>query len=306
MLVTGHVAHLIARRGNTTVRPGLDWSMSVTAPPDTVSTLLDRLHWTVAGHSRHRLAAGFEHRFPGPHLRLHCLVEGSAAVIGPTQTMRIAAGDLVLTPRGDTHAVRGERSGGPAAVLISSALTATAGGVDPVALRLPEFLRACGFLGREPLAVALLERIEAELSARRVGASSVVSQLATVLVASAIRAWVEGGCDPAGWHRAALDPDIARTIAEIHRDPGAVWTVERLARIAHVSRSTFAERFRSLVGDSPARYVTQVRIERAKLLLAQDGLSVTQTALALGYGSDAAFSRAFTRMVGEPPSTWRR
>jgi AraC-like DNA-binding protein/mannose-6-phosphate isomerase-like protein (cupin superfamily) len=309
MLVTKHVRHLIARRGNTTVPPGLECDMSTVAahaPADSVSALLDRLHWTVTGHTRHRLATGKEERFPATQVRLHYLAEGAAAITGPSETLRIRAGDMVLAPRGAAHAVRAESPGDHPTVLISSAMAASEGGIDPVVLRLPEFLRACAFLIREPLAVALLDRIEAELEARRVGASSVVSQLANVLVTSAIRSWVEGGCDPAGWHRAALDPDIARAIAEIHRDPGATWTVERLARIAHVSRSTFAERFRSVVGDPPARYVARVRIERAKKLLRHQGLSVTQAALALGYGSDAAFSRAFTRMVGEPPSAWRR
>ena len=81
--------------------------------------------------------------------------------------------------------------------------------------------------------------------------------------------------------------------------------MDALARVAHASRSTFAERFRLVVGVPPAQYVLQIRMQRARDLLVRDGWSVARTAVSLGYGSEAAFSRAFRRAVGVPPRTWR-
>jgi AraC-like DNA-binding protein len=270
------------------------------APTDAVSILLDRLRWTVTGLARHEIRPGGGQRFQGSEMRFHHVVSGEATVSAPTGTIRMDTSDVVLALRGGEYVVRADTT-----TVLLSAMMDPVGGHDLVAGRLPLFLLSCGFIGKEPLAAALLERMETELTAARVGATSVVSQLANVIASTALRSWVEGGCDVEGWHRAATDADITRVAAAISDDPGHPWTVERLARIAHSSRSMFAARFRLVVGESPARYVLRMRMERAKQLLAQDRSSVAQTAVTLGYGSEAAFSRAFRRVVGLPPSAWR-
>jgi AraC-like DNA-binding protein len=172
---------------------------------------------------------------------------------------------------------------------------------------IPGLLMTCAIVVRDPLFASLLEGMAAERTANRIGSSSVVTRLANVVTAAAIRAWVESGCGSAECLIIAVnDPDVLRAIAAIHRDPGSAWTVDALARVALTSRSAFAERFRATVSDSPARYLVKVRMERAKELLVHDELSVTETASVLGYGSDAAFSRAFRRFTGLSPSSWRR
>jgi AraC-like DNA-binding protein len=168
-------------------------------------------------------------------------------------------------------------------------------------------LIACRLLGEDPFVFALLEAMEAELAAGRVGAASVVDRLANVVGATAIRSWAESGCPVAGeWLTPLRDPHLGKAIAAIHRDPGSAWTVASLARVAQASRSSFADRFASAVGEPPARYVVRVRMQRAMQLLRRDDLTVAQTAERLGYSSDAAFSRAFRRFSGHSPRDWRR
>lgn len=278
----------------------LAWRAPVAAA-DAISSLLDRLRWTVTGYARQEIAPGGDQWFQGAEARFHHVVSGEATIRGAAGTVQLESSDVVLTLRGGDYTVRADTK----TVLLSASMDPV-DGHDLVAGRLPLFLRSCGFAGNEPLVATLLERMEAELATARPGATSVVSQLANVVAATALRAWVEGGCDVEGWHRAAGDPDIARVTAAVRADPGHPWTVDRMARVAHSSRSLFAERFRLVAGESPARYVLRIRMERAKHLLARDGLSVAQTAVTLGYGSEAAFSRAFRRLVGLPPSVWRQ
>ncbi|GAA3390565.1 AraC family transcriptional regulator [Cryptosporangium minutisporangium] len=281
-------------------RAPVSWQASA-SPADAVSNLLDRLRWTAIGYSRDAIGPGAGRSFRGAETRFHHVVAGTVTIIGSAGPVRLGPNDAALALRGGDYAVRAETT----AVVLSAALEEV-GGPDLVADRLPLLLLNCGFATKEPLAAMLLDRMEAEVADARPGAASVVSQLANVVAATALRAWVENGCDVEGWHRAAGDPDIARVTAAVRDDPGQPWTVDRLARVAHASRSMFAERFRLVVGESPGRYVLRIRMERAKQLLRRDGWSVARTAVALGYGSEAAFSRAFRRFVGVPPSAWRQ
>jgi AraC-like DNA-binding protein len=99
---------------------------------------------------------------------------------------------------------------------------------------------------------------------------------------------------------------LARALAAIHQNPGAPWSVELLAQQAKVSRSVFAERFATVIGVPPARYLAQWRMNIAQAWLHDDQRTVTETAAALGYDSEAAFSRAFKRWSGVAPSAVRR
>jgi len=101
------------------------------------------------------------------------------------------------------------------------------------------------------------------------------------------------------------DPGVGRVLAAIHLNPAHNWTVASLARIMGASRSSFAERFQEIVGDSPARYVARLRMHEARRWLAADRLKVSAVAHKLGYDSEASFSRAFKRIIGVAPSQVR-
>jgi AraC family transcriptional regulator, alkane utilization regulator len=108
----------------------------------------------------------------------------------------------------------------------------------------------------------------------------------------------------AGWLAAVRDPVVGRALRLMHASPDHGWTVE-LARAAAVSRSALAQRFAALIGDPPMQYLQGWRMQLAKHLLGQTNLSLVEIARRTGYESQAAFNRAFKRLVGQPPATWR-
>ena len=152
-----------------------------------------------------------------------------------------------------------------------------------------------------------LRLMAAEARELRPGGEAVITRLADILVVQAIRSWIE--TDPAaqtGWLGALQDPQIGRAIALIHRDPARAWTVGSLARELAMSRSALAARFTELVGEPVMHYVTRWRMQLATGILQEEGATAAELAFRLGYRSEAAFSRAFKRVVGVPPGAVRR
>lgn len=178
---------------------------------------------------------------------------------------------------------------------------------SPLPALLPPFLTVTGFDAVEPAAAALALNMgvlgDTVMPARQ-GDPIICRMMATTVLLSVIRAWAANGCAPTGWPSLSNDPFLDRVVDAIREEPGRDWTVERLAGIGAMSRSTFAERFRSTVGRSPADYVTEVRVDAAKRML-EAGRSVSDVSRELGYASDEGFSRAFRRRTGQTPSSWR-
>jgi AraC-like DNA-binding protein len=152
-----------------------------------------------------------------------------------------------------------------------------------------------------------LRLMAAEARALQPGGETVMTRLADILVIQAIRSWIAGETGAqAGWLGALRDKQIGRAMQLIHREPAVNWSVASLAREAAMSRSAFAARFRELVGESPMQYVSRWRMQVAVTLLEEGQVSVGEMAERLGYGSEAAFSRAFKRVVGRSPGAVRR
>jgi AraC-like DNA-binding protein len=152
-----------------------------------------------------------------------------------------------------------------------------------------------------------LRFMAAEARELRPGGETVITRLADVLVIQAIREWIE--LDPAaqaGWLGALRDRQIGRVLTLIHRHPARPWTLESLASEVAMSRSAFAARFSELVGESAMHYVARWRMHLATTWLREDDSALGELAGRLGYQSEAAFSRAFKRVVGMAPASWRR
>ncbi|GHH73221.1 hypothetical protein GCM10017772_24080 [Promicromonospora soli] len=111
----------------------------------------------------------------------------------------------------------------------------------------------------------------------------------------------DAGDDPNG----PPDAEVADVVAALAARPGESWTLDRMAGMVHLSRSALTERFRRATGHSPMRMLREVRMHRARLLLADEYLPVTRVAFDVGYGSVAAFSRAFAAEHGASPLAWR-
>jgi transcriptional regulator GlxA family with amidase domain len=139
----------------------------------------------------------------------------------------------------------------------------------------------------------------AEVRQLRPGGEAVTIRLADILVIQAIRAWIQA--DPAaqtGWLGALQDPQIGQAILAVHRNPGHPWTVASLANQAAMSRSAFAARFTQLVGEPAVQYLTRWRMQVAQARLQQGPTTIRELATQFGYGSEAAFSHAFKRVIG--------
>jgi AraC-like DNA-binding protein len=154
---------------------------------------------------------------------------------------------------------------------------------------------------------SMLRLMAAEAAELRPGGEAVITRLGDIIVIQAIRAWMES--DPAaqrGWLGALQDPQIGRAISHIHRDPARDWTVASLAHELAMSRSAFAARFTELAGEPVMSYVARWRMHVAVAALKEEGATVGQLAHRLGYRSEAAFSRAFKRVIGVSPGAIRR
>lgn len=152
-----------------------------------------------------------------------------------------------------------------------------------------------------------LVQIDGELRGSRPGAAVVAEHLAIVLLVQTIR-WhlTHDVLSDRSWLAGSADPVVAPALRAIHADPARRWTVAELARTSGVSRSTLAERFRTVVGSGPVEYVADWRMELAAARLQRSDVSVAALARSLGYGSESAFSNAFKRVRGIRPSQARR
>jgi transcriptional regulator GlxA family with amidase domain len=145
-----------------------------------------------------------------------------------------------------------------------------------------------------------------ELTAGRFASSSLMARLSELLFVEALRQYSVTFTDrDAGWLKGVADPQIGRALAAIHHNISSPWSADSLAREASMSRSAFVDRFTTLIGMPPIRYLTLWRLQTAKLSLRETRKPIAQLAQELGYGSGEAFSRAFKREFGLSPAWWR-
>ena len=111
--------------------------------------------------------------------------------------------------------------------------------------------------------------------------------------------------DQTGWLAGLRDPSVARVLSLFHQEPARNWTLDELARAAGLSRAVLADRFAHFVGCPPMQYQTLWRMQIAARLMADRGMKIAAVAHAVGYDSEAAFSRAFKRTTGISPVYWR-
>ncbi|ARP88408.1 AraC family transcriptional regulator [Bordetella genomosp. 9] len=191
-------------------------------------------------------------------------------------------------------------------LVFSACMEFDLGGMHPLIALMPEVMRVDTLLDRYPEILPMLEAMARESREERAGYAAILARLADVVAAFIVRGWAECGCgDAAGWIQALKDPRLGRAIVAMHRDPGRDWTVAELAEQMGSSRSVFAERFLAVTGMTPLRYLTELRMRLAAQWLRDGKMSIEAAAYELGYGSQAAFSRAFKRVVGYPPGAAR-
>jgi len=152
-----------------------------------------------------------------------------------------------------------------------------------------------------------VQALASEMEEQAPGSEVVASRLAEVLFIQVLRAHIASGPKRnKGWLRAIFDPQMGTALSAIHDRVNTPWTVESLAEAAGMSRSAFAARFKELLGQTPLEYVTGWRMQKAMRLLEQREKKLIDVARSVGYESDAAFSKAFKRVIGANPSEYLR
>ena len=145
-----------------------------------------------------------------------------------------------------------------------------------------------------------------ETGNKRAGSQSVLNRLSELMFVEVIRLHMDRLANNGnGWLAGLRDPLVGRALTLLHARPAHAWTLEELAAQAGASRSTLADRFSHLVGCPPIQYLTQWRMQLAAKRLADRNVKIAVIAREVGYESEAAFSRAFKRFVGQSPSQWR-
>ncbi|HMH00639.1 MAG TPA: AraC family transcriptional regulator [Terriglobales bacterium] len=252
------------------------------------------------------------------------------AVEGIRDPMPLTGGDCFLLAPGISYSMRDnthtrtksfcevapkERSnvisyggGGAPTTIISGFLSFEALSLKPITQLLPSLILIKADQARTFALHTTLQLLAGEMSEQAPGSEVVANRLAEVLFIQAIRAHISSGAENCkrGWLRAIFDPQIGAALTAIHNNVNSPWTVESLAEAAGMSRSAFAERFKGLLGQTPLEYVTEWRMQKAVQLLQQRDKKLVDVAQSIGYESDAAFSKAFKRIVGLTPGEYRR
>jgi AraC-like DNA-binding protein len=273
--------------------------------------------------------------FPGSeHLVCyHVITRGScwACVPGEPPT-RLSAGDIIVLPHGDTHVLSstpGLRRTPDMTMYRMPAdgklpISISIGGADGDVVHV-----VCGFLGCDarpynPLLSALprvilvsghaggalasyVQFALAESKEPRMGGQCVLGRLSELMFVDVVRHYLETlPADRTGWLAGLRDSFVGRALSAFHRDPTRDWTIESMAKTVGLSRSALAERFTQFVGQPLLQYMTNWRMQLAANHLLSGIESVAVIANRVGYESESAFSRAFKKSVGAPPSQWRK
>jgi len=152
-----------------------------------------------------------------------------------------------------------------------------------------------------------IDQMMAELRAPQPGRPLILQQLATLLLVKALRLHMSDGAKGrVGWLFALADPKMAAAIGAMHSDPAQRWTLEWLAEIANMSRTSFSVKFKETVGISTMQYLTRWRMMLAGDQLLNTDESVSKISSGLGYESETAFSTAFRKTLGCSPRQYRR
>lgn len=269
------------------------------------------------------------------HLILyHFLTEGRAyAKLSDGPAEELSAGDIIVFPHGHAHRLGNGSGAKPVDSFETFARNLTQG------LRLVRFggggeitKFVCGYfacdarlsevflsglppilkvhVADEPSGEWLAHSIRFsvdETDGTNAGSGLVLSKLSELLFVETLRRYITAlPTEQTGWLAGARDPVIGQTLALLHKQPAHPWTISNLARHVGLSRTRLAERFRHFLGEPLMTYLSQWRLKLGAEILQSTDHSIAEVAAAVGYGSEAAFNRAFKREFDSPPAQFRR
>jgi len=237
--------------------------------------------------------------------------KGDAHVMSSAPGMRaqpVTQAELDAATSGPLPFFRRVGEGGPTTVkLVCGFLACDAQPFNPLLDNLPPVIKAGRTAGGDTSWLAEFIRLaRAESANKRAGGESVLAKLSELMFIEVVRRHLEAlPPGQSGWLAGLRDPSVGKALSLMHARPAHAWTIKELAHDVGASRSVLAERFVELVGLPPMHYLANWRMQIASGLLS-NGVHIAAVADETGYRSEAAFSRAFKKLVGVPPSAWRR
>lgn len=291
--------------------------------------------WAVASPPRElilpKILPGADHL-----IAYHVVTAGQCfATVAGEQPISLEAGEVVVFTNGQSHvmssspdmradppmadvievAAAGEKpfcinygDGTASTKLVCGYLACDARPFNPLLENLPPVIKAGDARNNGASRIADLIRFAvAEATDKHAGSETVLTKLSELMFIDVVRRYLSTlPPGQTGWLAGLRDPFIGKALSLIHGRPAHDWTIEELAKQAGLSRSILAERFADLVGIPPMHYLAKWRMQIASELLASSNTNIATIAAQIGYESEAAFSRAFKKMIGVAPSTWRR
>lgn len=236
----------------------------------------------------------------GSQGQLHLVRRGDVEVRHRRMSVKISEPSLLLYPRPLAHRFITDAKRG--ADFVCANLSFEGGSANPIASALPEFV--CLPLKQLQGSEAVLELLFNEAAAQYCGRQAMLDRLFEVVLIQVLRQLMESKQTQVGMLAGLAHPKLRLAIVKMHEEPQKEWSLEDLAAACGMSRSAFANAFRDAVGVTPGAYLQKWRVGLAqKALLA--GRSLKLIAQDVGYGSEAALSRAFKAQSGKSPRAWR-
>jgi len=265
----------------------------------------------------------------GPFAQFHIVTRGQCILKTHNESLSLFTGDIVIFPLGTSHWIADSASSqlenGQVAVesimkgasLFKGDIVATTlicGHFDfdrnmdhPFIKELPEVIHITDAERKEKVWLeSIANLIIQEAGSDSAGNSIIVNKLGEVLFIHAIRAFFEKNTGNKGFLAAIQDDRIGKALQAIHASPNTDWSLVTLAKVSGMSRTSFSNHFKALVGDTPLTYITKWRVLQARELLKETSHSVGEIAERVGYQSEAAFNRVFKKMVAQTPLRYRK
>lgn len=276
-----------------------------------------------------RVVPGSEHV-----IDYHVIASGACwgGIVGEP-AIRLEAGDVIVFPQGDSHvmssapgmrgvvsletytrpetqlpiAISRDGGGSEHAQVICGFLGCDARPFNPLLATLPRTIHVRPRAADDGVIAQFVKLALSESTTRRAGGECVLARLSELLFVEVVRRHLATlPPEHKGWLAGLRDEQIGRAIEKIHDRPAHPWTLEALAHEVGMSRSGLAERFAHFVGVPPMAYLIQWRMQLAATLLSSTAMGLAEVAERVGYGSEAALSRAFKRLAGVAPALWRQ
>ncbi len=237
----------------------------------------------------------------GAHGQLHLVRRGEVEVRYGRETLHVTQPSLLLFPRPLTH--RFITAPGCEVDMVCANLAFEGGSANPIASALPDLvcLPLDQVWGAEPVLSLLFE----EAFEQRCGRVALVERLLEVVMIQVLRQLMESGEVNGGLLSGLAHPRLRNALVAMHETPAKEWTLEELAGVAGMSRSVFATTFRETVGVTPGQYLQGWRVRLTQKALRR-GRPLKMIATEVGYGSEAALSRAFRAQTGLSPRGWKK